>query len=136
LSKVNTGEVEPYPEDHVLGIIDQAADVRAAVEALFAAGYDHKDVTVLCGQRGLELMDADGTRHGPVGRVIRLVQNFGPSENTSGTSRTNCSKATSRSVLRLPMIRANSRPLACCGSTAAATCITTVTGRSKHSLRE
>ena len=78
MSKVNTGEVEPYPEDHVLGIIDQAADVRAAVEALFAAGYDHEDVTVLCGQRGLELLDADGTRHGSVGRVIRVVQNFGP----------------------------------------------------------
>jgi len=67
----------PYPEDHVVGVIDRSENVRAAVEALDAAGYNSDDVTVLCGQSGLERLDADGSHHGLLGRVVRLVQTYG-----------------------------------------------------------
>jgi hypothetical protein len=70
-------ESEPYPEDRVVGLIDGPQDIRAAVDALSEAGYAGEDVTVLCGPSGLERLDADGSRHGLLGRLIRLVQNYG-----------------------------------------------------------
>ena len=70
-------DLEPYPQDHVYAVVDRAQDVRAAVDALFEAGYGSDDVTVLCGPGGQRL-DPEGSGHGRLGRLIRTVQNFGP----------------------------------------------------------
>jgi hypothetical protein len=47
------GDLEPYPTDHVYAVIDDVQGVHAAVDALFAAGHDSGDVTVLCGAEGV-----------------------------------------------------------------------------------
>jgi hypothetical protein len=62
----------------VYAVIDDAQGLDAAVDALFAAGHDSDDVTILCGAEGVALLDPDGSRHGRLGRLVRTVQNFGP----------------------------------------------------------
>jgi hypothetical protein len=39
--------------DHVYAVIDDVQEVHATVDALFAAGHDSGDVTVLCGAEGV-----------------------------------------------------------------------------------
>lgn len=67
-----------YPSHQVVGIIDTAEDMQAAVDALTAAGFDQDRLQVLCGFGGLQRLDADGSRRGLLGRLVRVVENFGP----------------------------------------------------------
>ncbi|MFL5757451.1 MAG: hypothetical protein ACJ77N_14300 [Chloroflexota bacterium] len=60
-----------YRTDHVLGVIDDAADAAAVARALVAAGFDVADVTVLRGAEGAERLEQ---REGPRGHWTRLLR--------------------------------------------------------------
>lgn len=67
-----------YPTGKVIGIIDGLDDMQAGVEALTGTGFATDSVQVLCGPGGLQRLDADGGRKGWLGRLVRVVQNYGP----------------------------------------------------------
>ena len=63
-----------YPQRRVVAVLDDEADVRAAVDGLRQAGLDVTKVNVLSGPEGARLLDPAGTKHGPGARFLRLLQ--------------------------------------------------------------
>lgn len=66
-----------FPEDAVLGVIDDADQVSGAVDALKAAGFPEDKILVLAGEKGVERIDPTGEGHGWRGRLIRASQVLG-----------------------------------------------------------
>lgn len=67
-----------YPTGKVIAIVDGIDDMQAGVEALTGTGFEPDSVQVLCGPGGLRRLDADGSSGGLLGRLLRVVENFGP----------------------------------------------------------
>ncbi len=69
------GESRPaFPTHAVVGVIDTAAEVSRAEEALRAAGFDESSVHVISGDHAVEVIDQSGTGHGLSGRLTRMAQ--------------------------------------------------------------
>jgi hypothetical protein len=63
-----------YPTNHLLGVIDDAADAAEAARALVRAGFAAADVTLLRGTEGADRLDGLGEIGGPWRRVVRIFQ--------------------------------------------------------------
>jgi hypothetical protein len=63
-----------YPTHRVTCYFESQADFQSAMKQFAAAGFDVKDIFVLHGQRGVEILDIDGERHGMLARLSRMVQ--------------------------------------------------------------
>jgi ketosteroid isomerase-like protein len=71
----------PYPTDRVVGTIDEAKDVRAAIEALSQAGFARDEIDVLHGEHDVSRLDPTGAEHGFLARFQRtLIRTAGPVE--------------------------------------------------------
>jgi ketosteroid isomerase-like protein len=71
----------PYPTDRVVGTIDDAKNVRAAIEALSQAGFARDEIDVLHGEDDLNRLDPTGAEHGFLARFQRtLIRTAGPVE--------------------------------------------------------
>lgn len=66
-----------FPNGTVVGIVDDPESAAAALDGLIAAGVPEEEITVLYGDAGADRLDASGQRHGLLGKVRRLVQNYG-----------------------------------------------------------
>jgi hypothetical protein len=66
-----------FPWNSVVGVIDDAAHVETAVAALIASGYSEAGIKVLAGEAGEFRIDAEGKRHGLLGRIFRKIQALG-----------------------------------------------------------
>ena len=66
-----------FPYNSVVGIIDDRAQLEAAVQALLAAGFAEAEVRVLAGAAGVRQIDATGERKGLLARLFRLVDALG-----------------------------------------------------------
>ena len=66
-----------FPYNSVVGVIDDPADLEAAVEELVTRGFDESDVNVLCGENGVRQIDAKGKRKGLLARLFRIVDALG-----------------------------------------------------------
>lgn len=65
------------PLHRVVGVIDDTADLPAAVGGLEAAGFVADAIHVFVGEEGERRLDLEGTHHGLRGRVTRLLQKLG-----------------------------------------------------------
>ena len=65
------------PRNQVTGLIGDPDAVAAAIEDLVRAGFDHDQISVLCGELGAQRVDPTGRHHGLLGRLIRLAQHAG-----------------------------------------------------------
>jgi hypothetical protein len=63
-----------YPTHRVAAVVDDDAQLDAALAALAAEGLDVAGVNVLSGADGVRLLDRAGARHGPRSRLVRLLQ--------------------------------------------------------------
>jgi hypothetical protein len=63
-----------YPLRRVVAVIDDDANVQAALRALEQAGVDVTKVNVLMGLEGARLLDRTGAGHGLRARLLRLAQ--------------------------------------------------------------
>jgi hypothetical protein len=63
-----------YPKRRVVAVIDDDAQLEAAVRDLDRVGVDRAGVNVLSGPDGARLLDRSGTGHGLRARLLRLVQ--------------------------------------------------------------
>lgn len=71
----------PYPTDRVVGTLDDAKGVRAAIEALSQAGFARDEIDVLHGEDDLNRLDPTGAEHGFLARFQRtLIRTAGPVE--------------------------------------------------------
>lgn len=69
----------PTPPNHVVRLLATPQQAAAAVADLIASGrFDEDDITLLCGPEGRARLDTSGTRRGPLGRVLRVLQHLGP----------------------------------------------------------
>ena len=66
-----------FPYNSVVAVIDDPAHLDDAVHALQEAGFAESDVGVLCGQAGVQRIDAKGERSGLLGRLFRIVDRLG-----------------------------------------------------------
>jgi hypothetical protein len=66
-----------FPYQTVVGVVDDPAELEAAVQALVSNGFDETEVHVLCGARGVEQIDAKGKRKGLLARLFRIVDALG-----------------------------------------------------------
>ena len=72
--RVNENRFYRYPMHRVVAIIDDDAQVKAAMQDVQQAGVEVTEVNVLSGPEGAQLLDRAGTQHGFRGRVLRLTQ--------------------------------------------------------------
>ena len=63
-----------YPLRRVVAVIDDDANVQAALRALGQAGVDVTKVNVLMGLEGARLLDRTGAGHGLRAQLLRLAQ--------------------------------------------------------------
>jgi hypothetical protein len=63
-----------YPTRRVVAVVDETAQLDAALHALEAGGVDVSGVNVLSGAEGLRLLDRKGVGHGLRSRLVRLLQ--------------------------------------------------------------
>jgi len=79
LSKnVNDDKFIFNPSDNLFGIIDDQAKAEQAIEALVSSGFAKDDITVFLGEQGARQIDADGSEHGRLTRIIRWRQSTTP----------------------------------------------------------
>jgi hypothetical protein len=69
-----------FPDDTVVGIINEPDDAASAVEGLLEAGIPEGSIQVMCCDSGARRLDPSGERHGILGRLQRIVQHFGDQE--------------------------------------------------------
>lgn len=67
-------DMQVYPEEQVVGIVDDGADVQRLLDALEAEGVAGDRVEVLAGEEGKKRLDATGEEHGWAERALRTVQ--------------------------------------------------------------
>lgn len=73
-------DVGLYPQNNVTALIQNPDDLQAALTELEAAGFSDDDIAVLCGDKGLEIIDSAGKYHGWRGRVRRTLQILGDTQ--------------------------------------------------------
>ena len=79
LSKdVNEGKFIFNPSDNLFGIIDDQVKAEQAIEALISSGFAEAEITVFIGEQGARQIDADGSNHGRLTRIIRWRQSTTP----------------------------------------------------------
>jgi hypothetical protein len=61
-----------YPRNYLLGIIDDRDAAIELVSGLQANDID--DVQLIEGQRGVDMLDSDGTKHGLFGTLRRAIE--------------------------------------------------------------
>jgi len=66
-----------FPDDTVVGIVSDPEAAVSVIEELVAQGTPREEIEVLYGDSGARRLDPSGERHGVLGRLQRLVQNFG-----------------------------------------------------------
>lgn len=68
-----TDEFISYPTHRITCYFETVDAFRAAMKRFAAEGFDVKDILVLHGQEGIELLDPDGRYHGTLARLSRLL---------------------------------------------------------------
>lgn len=66
------------PTDNLFGIIDDLLKAEQAVETLVSSGFARDDITSFQGELGAHQIDADGSEHGRLTRIIRWRQSTTP----------------------------------------------------------
>ncbi|HEU4630051.1 MAG TPA: hypothetical protein VFS08_09890 [Gemmatimonadaceae bacterium] len=73
-----------YPENSVVGVVDDVDQVEAAVEALTSGGFLRSEIDVLHGQAAAERLEHATGRSGLTGLAMRLVKRIGmPDDETA-----------------------------------------------------
>ena len=80
----NTHEVSfrRYPAEHVLGVFETTEALDAALLNLEDRGVSAKDIDLLSGERGAEILDKEGKHHGFLAQTVRVVQHLGHEQKT------------------------------------------------------
>jgi hypothetical protein len=71
------GKQRLFPYQTVVGVVDDPADLEAAVQELVSSGFVESEVHVLCGTSGIQQIDAKGKRKGLLARLFRVVDALG-----------------------------------------------------------
>lgn len=74
INNPNAEEFMAYPTHRVTCYFEKQSDFQSAMKQFAAAGFDSQDIVVLHGDRGVEILDIDGQRHGMLARLSRAVQ--------------------------------------------------------------
>ena len=80
MTYTRTSDFILYPNNKVIGIIDDPADCKAALKDLKAAGFTAAEIEVLSGEEGAHRLDPTGEEHGPLARFARWIEKAGDME--------------------------------------------------------
>ena len=70
----NTDHMMTYPTNRLTCYFENINDFQNAMRDFAKAGFGISDIQVLHGQEGVEILDIDGSRHGTLARISRLIQ--------------------------------------------------------------
>jgi hypothetical protein len=76
-----SGDLLTYPDNSLIGIIDNYSDARAALKELSEAGFAEDEIGILCCAEGTKEIDADGDKHGVLGKIAAVIREFGDVDN-------------------------------------------------------
>lgn len=74
LDKDDAKKMIYYPTGRTAAFFDTLNDVMNLIRGLTDFGYNEEDIELFEGREGLEIMDADGHRHGLLDKLIRAAQ--------------------------------------------------------------
>jgi hypothetical protein len=80
--RVNADEFIHRPTHHVVGVLGSESALPTLIDELSEIGVPAERVSVLCGERGAEILDQDGRNHGLVARLVRRFQRLGYDRTT------------------------------------------------------
>ena len=66
-----------FPYNTVVGVVDEPSGLEAAVSDLVDHGFAESHIHVLCGEDGIQQIDAKGKRKGVLARLFRVVDGLG-----------------------------------------------------------
>lgn len=67
-------EMMTYPTNRLTCYFEKKEDFQQAMREFAGENFDISDIYVLQGQEGIEVLDIDGSQHGILARISRLVQ--------------------------------------------------------------
>ena len=72
----HTDQILTYPTNRLTCYFENMDDFQKAMRNFAKAGFDVSDIHVLHGKAGVEILDIDGSRHGTLARISRLIQSI------------------------------------------------------------
>ncbi len=73
----NESSTKIFPYNSVVGVVRDIDSVHQLIDELSTSGLTEDQISVLSGERGVELIDAKGRQHGLLGRVFRALDTLG-----------------------------------------------------------
>ena len=70
----HTGHMLTYPTNRLACYFEDIDNFQRAMRDFAKSGFDVSDIHVLHGKAGVEILDIDGSRHGTLARISRLIQ--------------------------------------------------------------
>lgn len=67
-----------YPLHKVVGVLESVKSLEKCIEELREHRFKDQDIDSYYGEEGIEKIDLEGTRHGTLGKLLRIMQHLGP----------------------------------------------------------
>ena len=67
-----------YPLHKVVGVLDNVEALESCIDELREHRFKDPDIDSYYGEEGIEKIDLEGTRHGTLGKLLRIMQHLGP----------------------------------------------------------
>jgi hypothetical protein len=67
-----------YPLHKVVGVLETVEALERCIEELREHRFKNEDIETFYGDEGVEKIDLEGTRHGTMGKLLRIMQHLGP----------------------------------------------------------
>ena len=67
-----------YPLHKVVGVLDNVEALESCIAELREHRFKDQDIDSYYGEEGIEKIDLEGTRHGTMAKLLRIMQHLGP----------------------------------------------------------
>ena len=79
----NPNDFMNYPTNRICAIIDNEEDARNTLGAMLRTGIDESNIDIFHGDKGIEILDAEGEKHGLLAKIKKQLRAYGDVENES-----------------------------------------------------
>lgn len=86
MSTININNPESfatYPNGRMCAILEDVEKAGNSLDAMIAAGVKKENIEIYFGKKGVEVIDADATKHGVLASIAKAFRGYGDEENKS-----------------------------------------------------
>lgn len=86
MSTININNPESfatYPNGRMCAILEDVEKAGNSLDAMIAAGVNKEDIEIYFGKKGVDVIDADATKHGVLASIAKAFRAYGDEENKS-----------------------------------------------------